>query len=85
MQSAVLPLIIYLRRSKVIKEKRPWPKDYSKGKCLKCKKEVVCNIPFIAGNISGYKSAEHECGKEYVHYNVCFTDSEMEEIGFKGR
>ena len=67
------------------KEKRPWPKEYSKGKCLKCKKEVVCNIPFIDGNVSGYKSEEHECGKEYVHYNICFTDSEMKEIGFKGK
>lgn len=66
----------------MIKEKRPWPKEYSKGKCLKCKKEVVCNIPFIAGNVSGYKSKDHGCGEEYVHFTVQLTKKEMKEIGF---
>lgn len=52
-----------LDRPKIDKEGRP---------CLKCKKIIYCNIPFICKGKVGWKSAEHGCGKEYTQYMFYF-------------
>lgn len=54
--------------------------EIKKGKCYKCGKEVVANIPFIDGDLYGYKSQDHGCGEKYVHKVFRMTDKEIKEI-----
>lgn len=47
------------------------------GKCPKCNKNIIANIPFIDGNLHGYKSKDHGCGEEYTL--ITFIDETLYE------
>lgn len=34
------------------------------GKCPRCGIDIIANIPWIEGNLAGYKSKDHGCGEE---------------------
>ena len=36
------------------------------GKCHKCEKEIITDIPFAFAGYRGLKSAEHGCGSKYT-------------------
>ena len=49
-----------------------WAKAYhlevAKRKCLKCKKEILIDIPIATKNYRGFRSQEHGCPEEYHQY-----------------
>lgn len=53
---------------------------HRKGTCPRCGIEIYANIPFIDGNLKGYKSQDHGCGPEVTMIVFCMTDKEREEL-----
>jgi len=36
------------------------------GKCVKCERELITNIPFALKSYRGLKSEDHGCGEKYT-------------------
>ena len=44
-------------------KKRKMPKgDFEEGKCSGCGKDIIANMPWIDGDLCGYRSEDHGCG-----------------------
>lgn len=54
--------------------------EHRKGKCPRCGIDIYANIPWIDGNLCGYKSEDHGCGPEVTLIVFRMPDADVNEI-----
>ena len=59
--------------------------EHRRGICLRCDKELFCDIPFVINGVKGFKSAPHGCPEEFDHHvfyasEIGISDEEIDEV-----